>query len=461
MTNGKSDHSQSSDKSRAQGSPTKDFFVRMITRDITLADCIMDLVDNAVDGARRTAKVEGRKNNVDYLKGFFVEINPTGSQLSVNDNCGGISLSDAINYAFHFGRKKDAPRDVETSIGLYGIGMKRAIFKIGRHASIESVTNTKGEHFTVIVDVDSWERKSEDWDFDIDESVTSTTVGTRITIDKIYASISSAFVDQSFINGLIKTMARDYAFILKRGFEIRVRTEDGIKLVPKYDYKLKKDSDFSPGIIAYMDEGVHVRIICGIANDLPNEIPDELRQEKAEYSGWYVICNDRVVVAGDKTDLTVWGNNDFPGWHPQYNGFAGFLFMSSEEDASKLPWKTTKREVDTSDLHYQRAITHMKSLTRQFIDYTNARKGDPETAKKKESQAASVSITEFKHEQVSMRLPSVNAKVSKEKTIQISFSKPIEKVKKAADAMGDFSLSAREVGSKAFDYFYNLEVEDK
>ena len=44
----------SSDK--AQASPTKQFFVSMLTRDISLADAILDLVDNCLDGALRLAK---------------------------------------------------------------------------------------------------------------------------------------------------------------------------------------------------------------------------------------------------------------------------------------------------------------------------------------------------------------------------------------------------------------------
>ena len=41
--------------SKAHASPTKAFFVNMITRDITLADSILDLIDNSVDGAWRQA----------------------------------------------------------------------------------------------------------------------------------------------------------------------------------------------------------------------------------------------------------------------------------------------------------------------------------------------------------------------------------------------------------------------
>ena len=42
-----------SDK-KAGANPTKAFFVSMITRDITLEDCILDLIDNSVDGAWRS-----------------------------------------------------------------------------------------------------------------------------------------------------------------------------------------------------------------------------------------------------------------------------------------------------------------------------------------------------------------------------------------------------------------------
>lgn len=40
----------------ARSYPTKAFFVNMITRDITLEDSILDLIDNSIDGA---SKCEG------------------------------------------------------------------------------------------------------------------------------------------------------------------------------------------------------------------------------------------------------------------------------------------------------------------------------------------------------------------------------------------------------------------
>ena len=41
--------------------PAKAFFVEMITRDIELQDAILDLLDNCVDGIRRSGKASGDK----------------------------------------------------------------------------------------------------------------------------------------------------------------------------------------------------------------------------------------------------------------------------------------------------------------------------------------------------------------------------------------------------------------
>lgn len=120
------------------------------------SDCILDLLDNAIDGARRTIKHGAPKADGRLFDGFRVGLSIAGQAFVVSDNCGGISLNDAVDYAFHFGRRKDAPHDVDHSIGLYGIGMKRAIFKIGRKARVES--RPSFDAFVVKVDVDEWEK---------------------------------------------------------------------------------------------------------------------------------------------------------------------------------------------------------------------------------------------------------------------------------------------------------------
>jgi hypothetical protein len=106
----------------------------MLTRDISLDDAILDLIDNCLDGALRLA--EGK--DVDYGK-HFVKIKLSKEQFTIEDNCGGIPREVAINYAFKMGREPDDDRDSESeTIGMYGVGMKRAIFKMGKDALVRT-----------------------------------------------------------------------------------------------------------------------------------------------------------------------------------------------------------------------------------------------------------------------------------------------------------------------------------
>lgn len=118
----------------AEASPTKRFFVSMLTRDISLADAILDLLDNCLDGALRLAGGQ----EVDYTE-HFVKIELADDHFSIQDNCGGIPREVAKNYAFKMGREPDDGRDSDTeTIGMYGVGMKRAIFKMGREALVRT-----------------------------------------------------------------------------------------------------------------------------------------------------------------------------------------------------------------------------------------------------------------------------------------------------------------------------------
>lgn len=437
---------------KAHGTPTKNFFVRMITRDITLADCILDLIDNSIDGARRSSARSGDDATSSApLKPYSVNVEIAESRFEIFDNCGGISLSDAVDYAFHFGRRKDAPSDVDHAIGLYGIGMKRAIFKIGRKARVES--RPSGDAFVVEVDVDKWEANDLDWDFDLGTLEADSTIGTRIIIENIYPKVAAVFADPSFTNQLIRTIARDYAFIIGKGFSIVVNKT----LVPHYDYTLKEGEDIHPAVVEYDDGGVHVRIVAGLMKELSDEVPEELRPDQTDPYGWYVICNDRVVLAGDKTDKTVWGNQNFRSWHNQYNGFAGFAFFEST-DPKLLPWTTTKRELDEGDPLYLRALIKMKKVTDDFASYTNRRKADPVSAKLQESTAKSVSVTAVPATERPMRLPKVAAVRVDDDSSTISYRKPRAEIKETASALGDSGMAASEVGRRTFEYFRRMEL---
>lgn len=92
---------------RANAHPTRAFFVRMLTRDISLEDCILDLIDNSIDAAWGSITAKPTKlQSGTKLKKFHIELTVSESTFVISDNCGGISLDDAANYAFTFGREQ-------------------------------------------------------------------------------------------------------------------------------------------------------------------------------------------------------------------------------------------------------------------------------------------------------------------------------------------------------------------
>ncbi|HXL73281.1 MAG TPA: hypothetical protein VN963_06610, partial [bacterium] len=87
---------------------TKDFFINMITKDITLEDCILDLIDNSIDCYLRNnyldvTKWYFHKAELKKLKNKFINIQLNENEFSIKDNCGGLPLITARNGAFGFG----------------------------------------------------------------------------------------------------------------------------------------------------------------------------------------------------------------------------------------------------------------------------------------------------------------------------------------------------------------------
>src|SRR6185503_8647439 len=102
---------------KANAQPTKEFFVNMITKDIQLDACILDLLDNCLDGASADLSNRARQEQRDYSN-YTASITLNEEEFTITDNCGGISINEAINYAFRFGRRPDAPPEAAYSIGL-------------------------------------------------------------------------------------------------------------------------------------------------------------------------------------------------------------------------------------------------------------------------------------------------------------------------------------------------------
>jgi hypothetical protein len=438
------------DTEKVEARPEKDFFISMITRDITLDACVLDLVDNAIDGAKRTNAKDKRDAN--DFSGYSVEIEFSGKSFSITDNCGGIPVALAKDYAFRFGRSPNQKEDTRESIGLYGIGMKRAVFKLGKVITIHS--STDDEAFDLEIDVPQWERTPV-WEFGLTKRAAGKRPETTILVKMLHPGVKEELVDPVFETTLVKDISRVYSLFIQRGLAIRVQK----KTVPAFGFTLREGGDFKPVYMKRKDDGVLVEIWGGLAGAPPEDDSAESRVSNRDIYGWYVVCNGRVVLAGDKTERTVWGDNDeFPAWHNQYNGFLGMVSFHSD-DPSKLPWTTTKAEIDTTSPLYRRAVVQMKEVTRAYIDYTTRRKGDLETAKKAEADAKPVPLDQVKRS-TQLKLPQL-ALSKKIAVVNIAYQKPMAEVKAVARALGNPSLAYRTIGVKTFEYFKKREVDGK
>lgn len=95
--------------SSANGSPTKEFFVEMLTRDIELNDAILDLLDNCLDGVVRSCADKDKLQTSDFYSSYSAEITISPTEFTITDNCGGIPRDTAENYAFRIGACSNNP----------------------------------------------------------------------------------------------------------------------------------------------------------------------------------------------------------------------------------------------------------------------------------------------------------------------------------------------------------------
>lgn len=384
--------------SKAKGSPTKEFFVGMLTRDIELSDAILDLLDNCLDGVVRQKKGIDKTTTSDYYAGFFSRISISKDSFTIEDNCGGIPKDVAEKYAFRMGRSSDKEDEDLPTVGIYGIGMKRAIFKIGKSAVV--FTRNNGVLYQVTVPAD-WGNDEDEWDFpmkDLEDADLLVAGGTKIEISNINSGIAAAWGTEdklsNFVNSLIKAIQQSYSFIIQKGFKIEINGECIEPLPISLLFDDKVAISIKPFLYQQDFDDVHVSLALGFyaPPPSPEDIDDEnnLRRSSSD-AGWTIVCNDRVVLYNDKSHLTGWGESGVPHYHTQFVGIRGIVFFESN-NPKNLPMTTTKRGIDMSSDIYAAVKDRMRQGLKMFTDYTNRWKGQNVRERFYSTAARSVSI---------------------------------------------------------------------
>jgi hypothetical protein len=436
-----------------KASPTKEFFINMLTRDVLLTRAIIDLVDNSVDGAKRL-RPDGN------FTGLSVSIHFSNSEFRIEDNCGGIPVDIARNYAFCFGRPKDAP-NTNKSVGQFGVGMKRTFFKLGRFFEVTSTTTIS--RFDMAVDVDEWlnqEDETDLWHFNfrnVEEGLTIplSETGTKILVNRLLDEGRSAFSLNSFVKELQSSLTESHSLVLGAGLQICV---NGVYLT-SYPLEMLESDQISPAYIEkafYEDDPkpAKVRMYAGVSS----------RQK--DDGGWYIFCNGRMVVRADQTMLSGWGEGEgkiMPKYHPDFAFFRGYVFFDCE-DSSKLPWTTTKTGVDADSWLFRTVREDMiqiaKPVLRFLRDLASERAevaaGDRNFSPLEQnvSSGAPTALTSFS-QRATFTGPARQV-VTGPRMQKIQYTRPLDEVNEVKAHLGVRTFT--DVGLRTFDYYKEYEM---
>lgn len=451
-----------------EGAPTKRFFVDMLPRDIELDDAILDLVDNCVDGAMRRARREGTPDDSRY-EGMWCHLDLNQEAFKVSDNCGGIP-EEYFESAFHLGRPStDLDGDIPT-IGVYGIGMKRAIFKMGRDGTVES----RHANFRRRVRYpNDWFTGSE-WSLNVEEiPADDEPEGVTILVKDLIKDVSDQFKSDVSLTNLRLKLGQHFAYIMALGFSIKV---NGVDVTPQ-NVMLKSGSPGGIEPFAFYAQvaDVTIDVSVGIFRRLAKEadIQDEVEVEgqrstkeskQVQKSGITVICNDRVVLVADTSDLTGWGVGGVPKYHPQFRAIGGQMSFKSD-DASKLPISTTKRDLDTHTPLYNAARNETMTGLKAFITLTNKWKRQEDALNSQIDTAPTVDARQVVAELVSRKeatnvrslpgarrfVPELPKPDAQADTVWIRFEKPLREARRLGELLlEDPGAKPSEVGDAAW-----------
>jgi hypothetical protein len=351
---------------KADARPTKSFFINNLTRDLALEDAILDLVDNSIDAyittrnvdvsanlLRRQTRALGSPSPTDLP---LISISISEDEFQIADKCGGIDLELAKTTVFRLGKPESAP---SSFLGVYGIGLKRAIFKLGGTITIESHTANNG--FRMALNVANWSTDDDDWELPLTPLSAARSLeesGTVIRVTDLSPDVKFRLEDKTLLPRLTAAIASTYPLFLASMVTVSINGQ----IVKPTHPPIGSSEEISPAFRQFELDGVSVEILAGLAARKRGEW-------NAERAGWYVLCNGRVVVSADRTSLTGWGVYG-PTFVSKFRGFIGVAFFFCP-DPSLLPWTTTKRGLNLESRVFQSARKEMNLAGKPVLTFLN------------------------------------------------------------------------------------------
>jgi hypothetical protein len=307
---------------RIDATPEKRLYHSIIA-DYDLNRAISELIDNAIDVAIRSKKLSELKVSVD--------IDPDRQTIVVRDNAGGLRREEL---ALLISPGRSGSDLYDETIGLFGVGAKRAVVALASSISI-TTRHQSGKTFRIEYD-DEWLGDS-DWHLNYYE-VDSIPEGETL-IDLARPRI---ITDESAVENLRGHLSTTYAkFISISKVSILL---DGIAIVPQMFEDWSYPPGWEPrkylGSLSNKDGRiVVVSVLAGLSR--------ESSPTTGDY-GVFLYCNGRLVSRGLKSPEVGFTQGLAGPPHPKIS--LTRVIVDLQGAAADMPWNSSK-----SDINYNHA----------------------------------------------------------------------------------------------------------
>lgn len=330
---------QNSDTFTVRTDVDPSYLQNALTKDITTLECVFDLIDNCIDAARDNLLSLPHTSFDHYglpasYDGYSISIHFCSNWIAVLDNALGIDEETLANRTLRPG----AESNHRFGIGYFGIGLKRALMKLGKGYWISTDT---GEQSSKI-------------EFRRDQLGGGQLVGYRkssrgkaktlICLSDLESMVAHEISASGWKDTAIKELSRRYGLFVSKGLSISV---NGSR-VPPFGPGIRDtgpvahqtDSDEIDGVRIFVDAGMHADYRISDETDHDKAVNKKLTDQY----GWYFVCNDRIVEVATHQRSLGWTAT----WHQEYYGFVGWVRFVSEDLSGNgdLPWDTKKTSIN-------------------------------------------------------------------------------------------------------------------
>lgn len=341
----------------------------VVTQDINCFECILDLIDNSIDAAKSLVihNLDDQGMPLSY-EGVKISLEVSSDGITLHDNCSGISKNAIEERLLVIGEESNQ----KLAIGHFGVGLKRALLKLGNEYSIETCTG--GDKYEMSFNANSIAGNTEK------------PLQARFLGDKnpsTYTTIRIKEPTNSYVREIVNDDAwekklRDefsirYSIFIKKGLSIQLNESTITPTCP--------DIKHNPPVLIQQAtlqaaEGIQVHIRAGMHEDYYKTGDPEYNSKNIEsitdQYGWYYVCNDRVIKIATRDKKFGWG----PRWHNEYYGFVGWVYFVG--DVAKLPWNTKKTDIDPTSEAFE-------AIKPSLQQYANTYRSQNRTLKKQKT----------------------------------------------------------------------------